>query len=189
MKKSALVIAAAAATLISFAAEAQKAPESGFYVGGALGKSSFKDGCRLTGSCEDTDTAIKLFGGYQINRNFAGEFGYVDLGRARSTAGGATDEFKAKAFELSGLGSVPVVERFSVFGRFGLYFADAEENTNFQGDSTHSNNDLTYGVGVRYDITRNLGVRGEWQRYSNVGGGNVLKTDVDLLGLSVLWMF
>lgn len=189
MKKSHLAMLAAAAALFSLPAAAQKAPETGFYAGGGLGKSSFKDGCRLGGSCDDGDTAIKIFGGYQINKYFAGEFGFVDLGRAKSSAGGATDEFKAHAWELSAIGGVPVMERLSVFGRFGLYFADAEENSNFAGNSSHSNNDLTYGFGVRYDITRNLGVRGEYQRYSNVGGGNLLKTDVDVLGLNVLWMF
>jgi len=188
MKKSHLAMLAAAA-LFSLPAEAQKAPETGFYVGGALGKSSFKDGCRLGGSCDDSDTALRIFGGYQINRYVAGELGYVDLGRSKSTAGGLTDDVKATAWELSAVGSVPVVDRFSAFGRLGLYFADVEENTNFTGDSSHSNNDLTYGFGVRYDFTRNLAVRGELQRYSNVGGGNIAKSDIDLLVISVLWLF
>jgi len=189
MKKSTLAMLTAAAALISFPAAAQKAPETGFYAGGGLGKSSFKDGCRLGGSCDDGDTAIKIFAGYQFNRYVAGEFGYVDLGRAKSTAGGLTDEVKVRAWELSAVGSVPVVDRFSLFGRFGVYFAEAEENTNFTGNSSHSNNDLTYGFGARYDFTRNLAVRGELQRYSSVGGGNSTKTDIDLLAISVLWMF
>src|SRR5215470_12742762 len=115
MKKSHLAMLAAAAALYSLpaAAQQQKPPETGFYVGGALGKSSFKDGCRLGGSCDDSDTAIKIFGGYQVNKYFAGEFGYVDLGRAKSTAGPFTDEFKARAWELTGVGSFPIVERFS----------------------------------------------------------------------------
>lgn len=188
MKKSHLAMLAAAA-LYSLPAVAQKAPETGFYVGGGLGISSFSDGCRLGGSCDDNDTAIKVFGGYQVNKYVAGELGVVDLGSAQSTAGGATDEFKVKAWELSAVGSLPLAQRFSVFGRLGLYFARAEENTNFSGDSSHTNNDLTYGVGVRYDFSRNLAVRGELQRYGDVGGGDVRRADIDLLGVSVLWMF
>jgi hypothetical protein len=34
---------------------------------------------------------------------------------------------------------------------------------------------------VRYDFTKHIGVRGEWQRYHDMGGGNVVKTDVDVL--------
>src|SRR5262245_42995693 len=189
MKRSHLAMLAAAAALFSLPAVAQKAPETGFYAGGALGRSSFGSGCRLGGSCDDSDNAFKIFGGYQFNKYVAGEFGLVDLGKSKSEAGGLTDEFKARAWELTAVGSLPIIERFSVFGRFGLYFADSKENTNFTGNSTHSNNDLTYGVGVRYDFTRNLAVRGELQRYSDVGGGPVLTTDIDVVSIGVLWMF
>ena len=189
MKKSLLMVVASAATLLSFSAVAQKGPETGFYAGGALGKSSFANGCRLGGSCDDSDTAFKFFGGYQFNPYVAGEFGLVDLGKAKSEAGGLTDEFKVRAWELTAVGSLPVVDRFSVYGRLGFYFADSKENTNFTGDSTHSNNDLTIGFGVRYDFTRNLAVRGELQRYSDVGGGPVLTTDVDVISVGVLWKF
>lgn len=192
MKKLALMVVASVASLMSFAAVAQSGPQPlqpGFYAGGTLGNSSFSNGCRLGGSCDDNDTAFKIFGGYQFHKYVAAELGLVDLGRARSTAGGASDEVKARAWDLSAVGSFPVVERFSVFGRLGLYFARVEENTNFAGNSSHSNTDLTYGVGVRYDFTRNLAVRGELQRYSDAGGGDVLKTDIDLLGISVLWKF
>jgi OOP family OmpA-OmpF porin len=189
MKKAYLAMLAATGALHALPAAAQLASQTGFYAGGTLGGSSFSSGCRLGGSCDDNDTAFKIFGGYQVDKHFAGELGVVDLGRARSSAGGATDEVKARAWDLTAVASIPVVERFSVFGRLGLYFARVEENTNFRGDSSHTNTDLTYGVGVRYDFTRNLAVRGELQRYNDAGGGDVLKTDIDLLGISVLWKF
>ena len=76
-----------------------------------------------------------------------------------------------------------------MFGRLGLYFADAKENTNFVGNFKHTNNDLTYGFGVRYDFSREVGVRGEWQRYSKVGGGDIGKSDVDVISVGVVWNF
>ena len=169
---------------------AQQSADQRFYVGFGVGKSSWKDACaQLGGSCDDTDNAFKVLGGYQFNRYFAGEFGLVDLGSAIATFGGARDEVKAKAWELTAVGSAPIVDRFSIFGRFGVYFAEVKENTNFAGNFSHSNNDLTYGFGVRYDFTRNLAMRGEFQRYSDVGGGPILTSDVDVVSLSVLWMF
>jgi hypothetical protein len=32
-------------------------------------------------------------------------------------------------------------------------------------------------------------VRGEWQRYTNLGGGNVVETDVDVLSVGILYRF
>src|SRR6266850_1357465 len=55
------------------------------------------------------------------------------------------------------------------------------------GDET--TNDVTYGAGVRYDFTKHIGVRGEWQRYQNMGGNNVVKTDVDVVSIGVVYRF
>ena len=172
---------------------AQARGETGWYLGGNIGQSKVKDGCSGLGgtgiSCDDKDTAFKILGGYNINRNFAAELGYTDFGKAKASGLGLTDEFKATAWELSGIGSYPVANQFSVFGRLGLYFADAKENTNFVGNFKHTNNDLTYGFGVRYDFSREVGVRGEWQRYSKVGGGDIGKSDVDVISVGVVWNF
>ncbi len=172
---------------------AQARGETGWYLGGNIGQSKVKDGCSGLGgtgiSCDDKDTAFKILGGYNINRNFAAELGYTDFGKAKASGLGLTDEFKATAWELSGIGSYPVANQFSVFGRLGLYFADAKENTNFAGNFKHTNNDLTYGFGVRYDFSREVGVRGEWQRYSKVGGGDLDKSDVDVISVGVVWNF
>jgi OOP family OmpA-OmpF porin len=172
---------------------AQARGETGWYLGGNIGQSKLKDGCSGLGgsgiSCDDKDTAFKILGGYNINRNFAAELGYTDLGKAKASGLGLTDELKATAWELSGVGSYPVANQFSVFGRLGLYFADVKENTNFVGNFKHTNNDLTYGFGVRYDFSRELGVRGEWQRYSKVGGGDIGKSDVDVISVGAVWNF
>ena len=172
---------------------AQARGETGWYLGGNIGQSKLKDGCSGLGgsgiSCDDTDTAFKILGGYNINRNFAAELGYTDLGKAKASGLGLTDELKATAWELSAVGSLPIANQFSAFGRLGLYFADAKENTNFAGNFKHTNSDLTYGFGVRYDYSRELGVRGEWQRYSKVGGGDLGKSDVDVISVGVVWNF
>jgi len=72
----------AAAMLISFGAAAQ-ARDVGFYAGASIGSADLGP---------DDDTAVKVFGGYQINRTFAAEFGYTVLPRsnpkARSSASG-----------------------------------------------------------------------------------------------------
>lgn len=188
------VIAALGLSAAAFALPAAaQTSMSKFYAGATLGQSTAKDACNdLAGtgiSCDDSDTAFKIFGGYQINRNFAAELGYADLGKVKAEALGLTEEVKSTAWDLSLIGSYPINEQFSVFGRLGFYMADVKDDTNFGFSASNSNSDLTYGLGARYDVTQNLGLRAEWQRYSQVGGGDIGKSDVDVLGVTALWKF
>jgi opacity protein-like surface antigen len=48
---------------------------------------------------------------------------------------------------------------------------------------------MTFGLGAGYEVSRKLGVRAEWQRYNDVGGGNITKHDIDVLGVGVTWKF
>ena len=192
--KAAIFIAGALAAAVAVPAAAQGA----FYVGGGFGQSKAKDWCAQAGgiSCDDRDTAWKAFGGYQLNRNFAAELGYTNLGEFKASAGGLSDNAKVNAWELSALAAWPFMNQFAVYGRLGAYRANVKEDTNFVGSFEHTNTDLTYGLGGQYDFTRNFGLRLEWQRYAKVGGGDVAfgpnpgdKSDVDVVGLSALWRF
>jgi opacity protein-like surface antigen len=49
--------------------------------------------------------------------------------------------------------------------------------------------DLTFGVGAAFDINRNVGVRAEYQKYKDMGGSSVGKSDVDVLSIGVLYRF
>ena len=101
----ALTALVAAAAGISPLAVAQ---DSGWYIGAMAGQSNFKD-CTAP-NCDDSDTALGIFGGYQFHKNFAAELGYTDLGKA--SAPGFADA-EATGFELVGVGSFPLTERFS----------------------------------------------------------------------------
>ena len=176
------------------------AQDTGFYVGGALGQSSFDVDCTGTTSCDDEDSSWKIFGGYQFNKNLALEFGYADLGEA--TASVSVPPFtingtlEATVWELVAVGSLPLADRFSIFGKIGLYRADTDISASVPGlgsaSESDSNTDLTFGIGARYDFARNLGVRLEWQRYQDVGGdfgGATLESDVDVMSVAVIWKF
>ena len=59
-----------------------------------------------------------------------------------------------------------------------------------------SKGDLTFGVGVRYDLTPKVAVRAQWQRYLDMGGPNVALgagtgdlSSVDVLGVGFFWRF
>src|SRR5712692_2884244 len=148
---------------------AQARADTGWYLGGHVGQSQAKDACNgVAGggvSCDDKDTAIKILGGYNFNRNLAAELGYTDLGKAKASGLGVTAEVKSTAWEFVGVGSYPIANQFSVYGKLGLYVAETKASSNVGISAKKTNNDLTYGLGVRYDFSREVGGRVEWQRY------------------------
>ena len=208
MKKTLIGLAIAAATTPAWSQE----PTSKFYAGASLGQSKFKGACDTEAgitlsNCKDSDTAWKIFGGYQFTPNLAVELGYNDFGRISSDAtvivGGSTftgnARIEATAFELTGVGSLPLGHQFSLYGKLGVYYAETKSSANVRqttapfatGSSSASDNNtnLTFGFGARYDITRNIAMRAEWQRFSKVGSDDTGKGDIDVLGVGVLYRF
>jgi OmpA-OmpF porin, OOP family len=188
--KSLIAILGLAAASFALPAAAQMSMSSA-YIGGNIGQSKTHIDCEgLT--CDDKDTSFKLFAGYQFNRNFAAEFGYTDLGKATVTGPGGTDEFKGTAWELSALGILPVMNQLSLFGRLGAYYGEGKLSGPDHGNKKTTN--VTWGFGVQYDFNRNLGVRGEWQRYSKLKFHNDINGaeadgDVDTLSVGIVYRF
>lgn len=203
--KKALVAAlfAVGAAAMSSAALAQQTRDTGFYIGGSVGQSEADIDCGGTTSCDNSDTSWKVFGGYQINRNFALEVGYGVLGKVKASTPAffvgptlipaADVKIETNAWEVVGIGSLPVADRFSLFGKVGLYGADTDIDVAFAGVGTVTDSDdsvgLTFGVGARYDFTRNFGVRAEWQRYSDVKASDFGEFDVDVLSAGIVFRF
>lgn len=176
-KAIALTGLVAAAAGISPLAVAQ---DSGWYIGATAGQSNFKD-CAAA-NCDDSDIAIGVFGGYQFHKYFGAELGYTDLGQA--SAPGAGDA-KAKGFELSGVGTFPITERFSIYGKLGFFRWDVDAS----GQSA-SGTDLTYAVGVQWNFTKRFGLRAQYQMYKDVGDDATTgTTDVDVIGIGVVFKF
>jgi OOP family OmpA-OmpF porin len=147
-------------------AQMQPQDERALYLGGALGANG-------------SESAWRLFGGYRAHRNAALELGYADLGEM--TIGG--NAVNSEAWELSGLGIVPLGERFAAYGRLGFYRGEARG-----GGITEEKTDLTFGLGAQYEVNRNVGVRLEWQRYTDFGGGALgAVSDEDVVWLNAIY--
>jgi OOP family OmpA-OmpF porin len=168
--KAAAVLGLTAAVFALPAAAQTASDTTGFYVGASVGQSKIKD---CPAGCDDKDTAWRLLGGYQLNRNFSAELGYHNLG----DFGGA----KANAWELVGVGLLPVANQFGVYGKLGAHHSEVKDGSSVTG------NGLTYGAGLQYDLMPALGLRGEWQRYDKVGG--VSDSTIDVLSIGAIWRF
>jgi len=165
---------------------------AGPYIGADLGQAKFKASCGGFSGCDDKDTAWRVFGGYQFNRNLGAEVGYTDLGSVAGTAPGVSSRADAHAWELTGVGSIPIVGGLSAYGKLGAYYGKVEATGTagaLSSTASETNTGLTYALGAQYDFTRNLGVRAQWQRYDNMGGNSTGETDVDSMTVGVVFRF
>jgi OOP family OmpA-OmpF porin len=187
--KSALVILGfAAATAVCVQAAAQ---DSGVYLGGTLGTATSKDSCSSAVlPCGRSDTSWGAQAGYQFSRSFAAEIGYRNLGKiSHQSGGGMNAEVKSKLGEALLVAGLPI-ERLTVYGKGGIYYARSDLQSDFLVEGRHKNAGWTLGAGLSYDITRHLAVRLEWQRYNNLGGDAVgFRTDVDVPSLGATLRF
>jgi OOP family OmpA-OmpF porin len=190
------------------------ADDSFWYIGGNIGQSKAKiDDARIsdqllgTGfssvsiSDNKTDTGFKLFGGYQLNKNFALEAGYFDLGNFGYTAttvpaGTLSGSIKLQGLNFDAVGMLPVADKFSVFARLGLQYAQAKDEFTSSPavpvptDPNPSKSAASYkvGLGAQYDFTQSLGMRLEAERYRiNDAVGN--KGDIDLYSVGLIYRF
>ena len=188
------------------------ADDSFWYMGGNIGQSRAKiDDARIisflpgaTISNDNKGNAFKLFGGYQFNRNFALEGGYFNLGQFGYTAttvppalaATLNGKIKLQGLNLDAVGMLPLGDKFSVFGRLGLQYAQAKDNFTSTGaapkpvNPNPSKSALNYkaGVGAQYDFSQSLGMRVEAERYRiNDAIGNT--GDINMYSLGLVYHF
>ena len=163
------------------AAHAQRTTEAvtGLYLTGALGGTSYKVdtgelasvGFATTGK-DDSDWGWNVTAGYKITRNWAVELGYVDLGTfsATGTFGGAPARVDAdvKGWNISAVGTLPMGDMFSLYGKVGYFRSEAKATASVAGAvarGTSRQNDITAGIGARYHLSPNLSLLAEVNYY------------------------
>jgi OmpA-OmpF porin, OOP family len=166
-------------------------PGGGFYLGGALGQATFKEWCTTGGtfnSCNDTDTAWKLLGGYRFNRYFAVEASYVEWGEVTASLNLGVPPAREVAasqhsYGLAAVGTLPVGERFELFGKAGFLQNEQETRRVSPNPSTLQRDESAfhYGLGAKYAVTNNWAVRGEWEKTE--------KLDVEMLSIGLEYRF
>jgi OOP family OmpA-OmpF porin len=170
-------------------AAAVHAQDGGFYLGGALGQSRFKEWCDTgsspiaLASCEDTDTSWKLLGGYRFNRYVAAEASYIDWGEVTASTTTARVSADQHSYGLAAVGTLPLGERFELFGKAGFLMTEQETRLSALTSSTvnRDETEFHYGLGVKYAFTKNWALRGEWEKTD--------KLNVELLSIGVEYRF
>lgn len=158
------------------------------YVGFSLGQATIEDACDgFTGlpgvSCDDSDTAFKIYGGSKINPNFAFEVAYIDMGEAVASDRFDTLTSEVTAFNFSALGIIPVSQTVDLFGKVGLLFWDAKISINgsLNGSISEDGTDIGFGFGANFAVNEKFSIRAEFQKFPNIG-------DDDTIGESAITM-
>ncbi|MDD2844745.1 MAG: outer membrane beta-barrel protein [Rhodoferax sp.] len=200
-------------TLALMAAPFAMAQDAGWYAGANIGQSlATIDNDRISSGLlgsgltttsiadDDRDRGYKLFGGYQVNKYFAVEAGYFDLGQFSFLAntvpiGTLSGNIKVRGVNLDAVGMLPITDKFSAFARLGV--THARTKGSFAGTGAvnvldpsprASDNNLKVGLGVQYAFTDALSVRAEIERYRiNDAVGN--KGDIDLASIGLVYRF
>jgi OOP family OmpA-OmpF porin len=189
MKKSTLAVMAIAGLL---GASTAVAGDDGLYLLGEVGRITGNGGQSLLdhgltaagavgfSSSVNAPTLYKLQAGYQINRNWAVEGGYLGADNAHySAAGGSlrravTGTASINGWDLTAVGILPVSDKFSLLGKIGI--ADMQEKATTQragvsSSTSSTKTDLTYGIDAKYDFTDTIFMRVGLDSY-NIGNSN-----------------
>lgn len=207
MKKTIIALTLAAASTVAFA------QNTGFYVGGGVGvsdtkfnSSDFSVGVATIRESKDrTDTAWKLFGGYDFNKNLAIEAGYTDLGNPKYKYAGvgilaglsAQATADQTAWFVAAKGTLPISQQFNLFGKLGvtsnhLKVSMSASLPGFSGSASKTHTDALIGVGAEYLVTKNVGIRAEYENYGRFGGdvqNSTGRTKADVWSISASFKF
>jgi len=148
------IAAATALVLVSSAAFA--AQPNTFYAGADVGRTKIDD-------IRDHDTSVGAFVGYNFHQNFAVEGGYRRLADDDYRSGALKASAKVDQLHLSVIGSLPVSESVSVYGRLGVNRLEAKasiDNWSYKDSTTKA----LYGVGASYAFSPAVSARVEVQK-------------------------
>jgi OOP family OmpA-OmpF porin len=176
MKKLLLVAALSVATTSVFA--------QSFYLGGSAGVSQNKlytdpTLAPITLSQDKSDTALKIFGGYNIDKTFAIEASYADLGKNKSTyfdgsvvEANSSNDFTAMTLALKA--NISKIDNFVPFVKVGVARLENKEAGSMADGSdswslTKKKTNFYWAVGTDYDLTKDVAVRFEYENYGKAG--------------------
>ncbi|CAH0991546.1 Outer membrane protein A [Sinobacterium norvegicum] len=194
MKKIITAITLPAALLASSIATAN---DSGFY--GSVGI-SYSDHTVSAGAADlfvneikRDDTGYNFTGGYQFNQYFGVEASYYDFGSVSRSYGDVNAKAKANAWGFAAVGTLPISEQFSLYGKLGASQFNSElKYSDDIGTAKYSDKDFTayYGIGASFAVTQSAEIYLETIKFdfdgtSDVVGNTSLNYNHDVLNTSL----
>lgn len=175
MKRLLLMALLGIVSAIPFSVQAQ-----GGYMGLNVGRASNDPdiGGVTVVSRDEKNTGFKLYGGYGFTRNWGAEVGFADLGKVNNVYRVGTTNialnYRTKSLYAAGTGTLPLSDRFSLFGKLGVAANRTSGSASgagltFNGRGTEAS--LMGGIGAKFDFTPNLGVVLEYEDFGKIDDG------------------
>ncbi|MCJ8303167.1 outer membrane beta-barrel protein [Shewanella sp.] len=190
MKKSLLAIALMSVFSYANAADV----DNTWYIGAGAGQSNF-EGVDVTGDylSDDSDLAWNAIVGYQLNRYFAVEAGWQDLGTL-DDAHMRTDNgqnIEVDGFTLGLVGTLPLNEKWFLTGEAGAYQYHIAHQMNADQYVSATDTAAYFGAGVGYNITDSLAISAKYRRFAGIDetDWNTANMDAQTVGIQMTYRF
>lgn len=166
VKKTLIAGAVALISLTSGSAFAQS------YVGVDLGAGHANRGCGASDasgaitSCDKSDFAYKLYGGYQLpGTDFAGELSYFNLGKYKASGTDTSADAKDSYWGLGGAWRPVFGQGWGGVARVGAAYGTSKVDYSLgdvAGEHSKDGWHPYYGLGVNYEIAKNIKIEADW---------------------------
>jgi hypothetical protein len=165
------LVAALAVLVFGGAAQAQG------YVAGSVGHAQVSLNCSASTSCDKSDTAYRLIGGWEFAPGWAAEIAYYDYGEGQAANGAISGTVHNTALALGAAYTQDLAPDWSVSVRAGLASVNTGLSGTAGGVASNSDSDrnvrLVGGLGVGYklrpDLTLDVGLDFGHAKYDKNG--------------------
>lgn len=131
------------------------------YWGINLGQPDFQKNCTPGFNCDDSNIGGKIYTGGQFNKWLGAEIGYVNFGKLERNGG----DTKAQGVNLSLVGTVPLGDVFSVFGKVGTTYSWTKTDGVVGPTGKENGFGLSYGAGVGFNLSPRSQLLAEWEKH------------------------
>jgi OmpA-OmpF porin, OOP family len=141
-------------------------PANRFYINGQIGYADTAMGSKLSG-LSNSGLAGHLAVGYQLNKLFGLELGYLQLQDEKTKAEGVNAFLNQHAIDLTAKALLPITNNVGLYGKLGVAYLTTKIEANYGNGITPVNNAASIAsrkwapevaVGMSYDITSNITV-------------------------------
>lgn len=146
------------------------------YLGGKLGQTWLNDSCRAGELCEDRDTSMGAFLGYNMNEWLAVEAGYDMLGKF--TGIGLTDD-RVKAITLAPKFTLALSPSVGAYGKLGGAYVDYGDESDYS---------FLAAAGLEFNVSPNVSLRTEYQVLTDINNDQT-RAEANTVSLGVSYRF
>ncbi len=144
----------------------------GFFISGGFGTAKLDDSFDGLSDSDDS-TAFRLGAGWKFSDHFALEAGYQDFGDFEYTLdipnepgqSSGSAELSADGFTFGAIGYLPLNDKFSLYGRAGMYFWDGDAEINEVSQAAPEDTNPYVGLGLSYAISERVFLTGDWSHF------------------------